>query len=74
MSNVVIADFYRLHIGAVRDGLNFHLAFIPDDFNLTPNEIFDPEYMQALFDLGYEQSQQGYDWHLVPPDYYEQRN
>ena len=32
----------------------YNLAYIPDDFEAEQDEPFDPEYMRALFDLGYE--------------------
>jgi hypothetical protein len=33
-------------------GHGFNLARVPADFNLEPNELFDPEYMRALFERG----------------------
>ncbi len=63
-----IGDLYRIFLLAKRDGLDFNLAFIPDDFNVPMNEIFDPEYMQSLFDLGYRMAKDGYPWSKSPPE------
>ena len=60
-------DLYRLYLGAKRDKLPFRLAYIPGDFDLEPEEAFDPKYMRALFDLAYELSRNGYDWATSPP-------
>jgi predicted acylesterase/phospholipase RssA len=64
-----IGDMYRLYGSAKRDGLNYHLAYIPEDFNEIPKEMFDPEYMQKLFDLGYRMATSGNPWHKAPPGF-----
>ena len=64
-----IGDMYRLYLGARRDGLNYHLAYIPDDFNEKPKEMFDPKYMHKLFDLGHRMAKSGYPWHKAPPGF-----
>ncbi len=63
-----MGDLYRLYLGAKRDNLSFRLAYIPESFDLEPEEAFDPTYMRALFDLAYELSRDGYDWATSPPD------
>jgi hypothetical protein len=47
---------------ARRDGFAFRLAFVPDAFAGTSEELFDPVYMRALYDLGYAQARAGYAW------------
>ncbi len=64
-----LGDLYRIYLGSVRDKANFKLAYIPGDFELESNELFDPEYMSALFDLGYEQARNGYNWASSPPGF-----
>jgi len=66
-----VGDLYRIFALAERDDLNFNLAFIPPTFEETPNELFDPVWMQKLFDLGYEMGKGGYPWKDAPPDYRE---
>ena len=64
-----IGDMYRIYLGAQRDGLKFHLAYIPNDFVEEPKEAFDAEYMRKLFSLGYEQGKSNSGWKSKPPDY-----
>jgi hypothetical protein len=67
-----VGDIYRIYVGAQKDGLDFNLAYIPGSFEAASNERFDPEYMQALFDYGYQLALNGYSWiknpvELAPP-------
>ncbi len=62
-----IGDIYRIYIGTKRDGLDFHMAYIPGDFDVEPEEAFDKEYMNKLFELGYNKAKRGYPWKSVPP-------
>ena len=62
-----LGDLYRIYLGARRDDMPFYLSYIPSSFDLVPNEVFDPEYMRALFDLAYEQARDGVDWERSPP-------
>ncbi len=48
-----IGDLDRIYLEAQRDGLDFHLAYIPDDFNAKSAQPFDPVYMKKLFDVGH---------------------
>jgi len=64
-----LGDLYRIYLGAVRDKARFKLAYIPDDFEVESNELFDPEYMKALFEMAYEQARNGYDWANSPPGF-----
>ncbi len=62
-----VGDLYRMYLRAKRDRIAFHLAYIPQDFELEPEEDFDPKYMRALFDTAFELSREGYDWATAPP-------
>ncbi len=64
-----IGDLNRIFALAKRDGLDFNLAFIPDDFNAPKKEMFDPQYMQDLFDLGHRMAKDGYPWSKSPPGF-----
>jgi hypothetical protein len=57
----------RIYAGAKRDGLEYHLAYIPDDFNQESQEAFDSKYMNNLFELAYNLAKQGYPWESLPP-------
>ena len=64
--NQGIGDLYRIFLAAQRDGIDYNLAFIPEDFKMEPKEEFDPEYMSRLFDLGFRMAQGGYPWEKMP--------
>lgn len=57
-----IGDMARIYIDAARDGLDFNLARIPEDFDQEPKEAFDRDYMRALFERGYQLGREGYPW------------
>ncbi|MHC4958895.1 MAG: patatin-like phospholipase family protein [Planctomycetota bacterium] len=61
-----IGDLYRIYVEAERDRLDFRLAYIPADFEVESNQLFDPVYMGALFDLAYERAKAGYSWSTSP--------
>ncbi len=69
MGSVVLGDMYRIYLATQRDGLNYHLAYIPDSFTEQATEAFDPEFMTKLFNLGYERARKGYEWNRTPPGY-----
>jgi hypothetical protein len=62
-----IGDLYRLYLRTQRDGIDYNLAYIPEDFTMKSKELFDPEYMSQLFDLGYRMALDGYPWQKGPP-------
>jgi predicted acylesterase/phospholipase RssA len=69
MQSAVYGDMYRIYLATRRDGLAYHLAFIPESFDAESSEPFDPEYMTELFNLGYEMARDGYPWKSEPPGY-----
>jgi len=62
-----VGDLYRLKAFARRDNMDFNLAAIPRDFPPAPPDLFNQEYMNRLFDLGFETARQGYPWKKYPP-------
>ena len=61
-------DVLRIYFQTQRDGVDYNLAYIGEDF--VPPERdgdFDPAYMNALFNYGYEKARRGFDWHKEPP-------
>ena len=62
-----IGDLYREFLGARKFGFDFNLAYIPPEFDTKPKELFDKEYMQALYRLGYDLAIDGYPWKKLPP-------
>lgn len=69
MGSVVYGDIYRIYLATQRDGLNFFMAHIPETFDQQPTEAFDAVYMTELFNLGYNQAREGYDWQTTPPGF-----
>jgi predicted patatin/cPLA2 family phospholipase len=65
-----IGDLYRLYSFAKRDKMDYNLAAIPEDLAPAhPKEQFNQNYMNQLFDLGYEMASQGYPWLKYPPGF-----
>lgn len=64
-----LGDLDRMYLTAQRDNMEFHLAYIPQDFNLVAREPFDRHYMRELFDVGFEKAKSGYPWAKTPPGY-----
>ena len=62
-------DLYRMYALAQRDGIDFNLACIPDDFNASHPADFDTAYMRQLFERGRTMAAHGYPWLKHPPDY-----
>jgi hypothetical protein len=62
-------EMYRIYLTALRDGRNFHLAYILDDFGANSKELFDRDYMNALDSLGYEAARSGQEWISAPPGF-----
>jgi hypothetical protein len=55
-------DLARIYIAAEEHGFDYYLAYIPDSFGVESIEPFDPVYMGALFELGYDHARKGYPW------------
>jgi predicted acylesterase/phospholipase RssA len=62
-----IGDLYQIHTTAKRDGVDYNLAYIPSDFGAVAKDAFDRDYMNALYQRGYELGRAGYKWHKAPP-------
>jgi hypothetical protein len=60
-------DVVRTYVISKRDGVDYNLAFIGEDFNVPGSGEFKPSYMGALYDYGYQQARHGYRWHKAPP-------
>jgi Patatin-like phospholipase len=64
-----IGDLFRLYTYAERDGMNYNLAYIPEDFTQKAKTPFDNDYMKKLFERGYTMGQSNSIWHHYPPLY-----
>ncbi|MEJ1995869.1 MAG: patatin-like phospholipase family protein [Limibacillus sp.] len=63
-----LGDLGQIYQLTIRDGGNYHLAYIPEDFTMKPEEPFDREYMKALYQLGFDLAKNGYPWDSEPPN------
>ena len=61
------SDILRLQLTAVRDGVDFNLAYIGEDFAVKHEDSFEPAYMRALFEYGYRLAAAGYPWEKGHP-------
>ncbi len=63
-----MGDIFRLYAFAQRDGYEFLLAHMPDDYRRIPDtEEFDQKAMRHMFDIGYKLGSGGYPWLHAPP-------
>jgi predicted acylesterase/phospholipase RssA len=63
-----LGDLYRIYTTTQRDGLDFNLAYIGNDFVYqNKTEQFETAFMVSLYDYGYAQGRAGYAWQKVPP-------
>jgi predicted acylesterase/phospholipase RssA len=62
-------DIYKIYAIAERDGLELRVTWIPPEFDREAEEMFDPNYMKALYDLGFEAGRGGVRWETSPPDF-----
>ena len=62
-------DLYRIYLTTQRDGIEYNLAFLDDEFTLPYKGPFDKAYMNTLFDYGYQKGSAGFQWHKAPPGY-----
>jgi hypothetical protein len=66
--NQGLGDINRIYAMTQRDGAEFRLASIPASFTAQSTQSFDPGYMKALFDVGYQIGRGGKAWATAPPE------
>jgi predicted acylesterase/phospholipase RssA len=62
-------DLYRIYATTQRDQLSFNLAYIDSDFTTPHTRDFDTTFMKELFEYGFRQGKEGYDWKHTPPGF-----
>jgi len=62
-----IGDLFRLYVIAEKNNFDYFLAHVPNDFHVETDELFDPDYMRPLFQIGYQQGLRGGCWRSTPP-------
>lgn len=64
-----VGDLYRIFLTAKRDGVQFNLTHIPEDFVHPHLEEFDNLFMNALYARGYALAMSGQAWKTQPPGF-----
>jgi predicted acylesterase/phospholipase RssA len=59
----------RTFVAAKNSGIGFNVAAIPADFSAPSRGPFDPNYMKALFDVGYQQGKGAAAFADAPPPF-----
>jgi hypothetical protein len=62
------SDVLRAWIYAQARGCNFHYISMPEEFQVELKEAFDPVYMKALFEAGFQQGKNGIPWRQTPAE------
>ncbi len=62
-----LGDLSSIYLLAQRDGGRFRLSYVPDDFDVESDEMFDLDYMKALYEVGFDLGRQGGRWEDQPP-------
>jgi len=57
----------RAYVAAKNSGIGFNVATIPPGFNAPSRGAFDPDYMKALFKVGYDQGKSENPFAAEPP-------
>ncbi len=65
--NQLNRDVERIYFLSQRDGIDFNMIAIPDDFKADRSSEFDQQYMNDLYDLGLEMARTGDFWQPLPP-------
>ena len=71
MQSQGMGDLFRIFLTTRRDGVDYNLAFIPPTFTTPHEKDFDPVFMRALYDVGYQMAAGGFPWRKEPPGYVE---
>ncbi|MCT4553048.1 MAG: patatin-like phospholipase family protein [Alphaproteobacteria bacterium] len=60
-------DLYRMYVVLDNNDIDYNLTYIPDDFDHErENPVFDIEYMRALYDRAYKDSNNNFEWKKNP--------
>jgi hypothetical protein len=61
-----IGDLYRIYLVSRVYNIDYKVVYTPMEFQSVTKTMFDPVYMTALFELGYQQGSTGYRWQGTP--------
>lgn len=64
-----IGDLTRMYVKAERDGIDYNLVALPDDFNAPRKGLFDLAYTKPLYETGHRMGSSGIPWLKRPPGF-----
>lgn len=62
-----VGDLYRIYDQALQEQADFRLILIPDDVPLKHHQMFEPAFMQGLYERGRQSIKQANPWLDRPP-------
>lgn len=65
--SAVVGDLFRIYAGTRLEQASFQWVTIPENVDLSQNEVFDPVLMQRLHAVGYQKALEGPVWTTSPP-------
>ena len=65
--SAVVGDLFRIYAVTRREQAGYNWITIPEDVELSGNELFDPVTMGRLFELGRQSAQADAPWFTEPP-------
>lgn len=65
--SAVVGDLFRIYALTLHERAGFHWITIADSVDLVGAEVFDPEKMRELYQIGYRAALAGPDWEIYPP-------
>jgi hypothetical protein len=64
-----VGDLAQIYLTSQRDGIDYNVIYIPDEFDAPHPAEFDTAYMRALFEYGRMMAAGNPAWHKLPPGY-----
>jgi predicted acylesterase/phospholipase RssA len=64
-----IGDLAQIYLTTQRDGIDYNLIYIPQEFNRPRMSDFETAYMRALFAYGRQMAVNNAEWQKWPPGY-----
>ncbi|MDD2893312.1 MAG: patatin-like phospholipase family protein [Halothiobacillaceae bacterium] len=61
-----VGDLYRLYTTTQRDGVKFNYTYIPADFKHPNANVFNTDYMRALYARGFQEATSVTPWQHIP--------
>jgi len=60
---------YRMYLHSEADGYRFQYVGLPEDYEPTSSQPYNPADMQRMFDIGFDMGRSGEGWRTRPPGF-----